>query len=91
MVAGLIDISVLKLDAYQFSTPYYFTHNVFARQPLAQVSVVDAFLNIFKCFSLTTWGVIGLEMINAILLFFAIEVTPNPTGCRPHRAHPACR
>ena len=74
MVAGLIDITVLRLDVFQFTTPYHFTRNAVVRQPVKQVTIVDAFLNIFKCFSLTTWGVIGLEVIIAIILFFIIEV-----------------
>eukprot|EP00291_Cryptomonas_curvata_P017608 CAMPEP_0172169468 /NCGR_PEP_ID=MMETSP1050-20130122/10718_1 /TAXON_ID=233186 /ORGANISM="Cryptomonas curvata, Strain CCAP979/52" /LENGTH=512 /DNA_ID=CAMNT_0012840521 /DNA_START=496 /DNA_END=2031 /DNA_ORIENTATION=+ len=79
MAAGLLDITVLRLDAFEFTTPYHYTRQAVVRQPRKLPSVVDAFLNIFRCFSTTTWIVIGLEVLVAIVIFYIIEGPTNET------------
>jgi hypothetical protein len=72
---GLIDITVLRLDIFQFSTPYHYTRQAIVRQPIKLTSVSDAFLNIFKCFSVSAWIVIAVEVLAATILLYLIEVT----------------
>ena len=60
------------------TSPYHYTTNALVRRPKADPPVVNAILKIFQCFSLSTWGVILLEVIVVTIFLFITEVCSSP-------------